>query len=261
MSNSNRFYLDGKPIEFKPGDTIMAAAHNAGVYIPHLCFHPDLAAHGSCRLCMVSVNGALVAACAYPAENALNVESNTKTINKKRLRLIQLLFAEGNHYCPSCEASGNCQLQALAYDLGMTHYEYEPLYPKRIQDGSHDDLFIDEDRCIFCELCNRASVELDHKDCFAISGRGKNTQLVFKSDSGLLGDTLLIQNDHAAHICPVGCILPKKGNYQASIGNRLYDSAPIHLIGNLRADHINAGSLGANSVTVHSTPSKKEENR
>ena len=82
MSNSNRFYLDGKPIEFKPGDTIMAAAHNAGVYIPHLCFHPDLAAHGSCRLCMVSVNGALVAACAYPAENALNVESNTKTINK-----------------------------------------------------------------------------------------------------------------------------------------------------------------------------------
>ena len=236
MSNDLQFSLDGVSVCFEKGETIMQAAQRAGIYLPHLCFHPDFSAHGSCRVCIVHIQGKTVAACTQPAESNQVVQSNTPELQKARLRLIQLLFAEGNHYCPTCETSGNCQLQALAYDLGMTHYHYDPFMPERQTDGSHPDLFIDRDRCIQCDLCGRASAEYDGKAIYTLSGRGQNTQLVFRSPSGLLGDTNASADDRAAHICPVGCILPKTGNYQEPIGTRLYDHHPIHDIGNLRKE-------------------------
>lgn len=234
MSDEQAFFLDGNSIPFNKGDTIMQAALRAGNYIPHLCFHPDLTPHGSCRLCIVTVKGKSVSACTQPAEHNQDVQSNTPELQKARLRLIQLLFAEGNHYCPSCEVSGNCQLQALAYDLNMTHYHYAPFNSVRQTDGSHAALFIDQDRCIQCDLCGRSSAQEDGKEIYSLSGRGQNTHLIFRSQSGLLGDTDASANDHAAHICPVGCILPKTRNYSDPVGKRLYDNEPIHRIGNHR---------------------------
>ncbi len=236
MNKPLSFTLDGQTVSFNKGDTIMQAAQKAGLYIPHLCFHPDFTPHGSCRLCVVNVKGKTVAACTQPAEDKLEVSSDTPELQQSRLRLIQLLFAEGNHYCPTCEVSGNCQLQALAYDLGMTHYHYDPFYPQREQDGTHPKLFIDQDRCIQCDLCGRASNEADNKAIYALSGRGQDTHLIFRSASGVLGDTQAATSDRASHICPVGCILPKSGNYPEIAGERLYDHKPIHQIGNHRRD-------------------------
>lgn len=236
MADERTFTLDGESIPFTAGDTILQAAHKAGVYIPHLCFHPDFSPHGSCRLCMVRVQDKTVAACTQPAHNNTEVFSNTPELQHTRLRLIQLLFAEGNHFCPSCEVSGNCQLQALAYDLGMTHYHFDPFYPVREQDGSHSDIFIDQDRCIQCNLCGRASAEADGKDVYSLAGRGQGTHLIFNSASNTLGDTKAHQQDRASHICPVGCILPKTGNYPDIAGARQYDQNPIHIQGNHRRD-------------------------
>ncbi len=238
-SKGSYFFLDGVRIPFSEGDSILTAAQREKYYIPHLCFHPSVSAHGSCRLCTVKLDGHWVAACTQPAKPLIQVTSNSPELDKKRLRLIQLLFAEGNHYCPSCEISGNCQLQALAYDLGMTHYHFPPLYPTRSQDGTHPDLFIDQDRCIYCGLCERTSNQLDGKDTMALSGRGSTTKLIFNSSSGKMGDTLANSHDQLAHICPVGCILNKKGNYSTAIGQRHYDHTPIHVIGNLRPEQKN----------------------
>ncbi|RLU01540.1 2Fe-2S iron-sulfur cluster-binding protein [Ketobacter sp.] len=236
MSDQPQFQLDGQPIPFQPGDTIMQAAHRAGVYIPHLCFHPQFRPHGSCRLCVVNMQGKTVSACTQPASIDLEVHSETTELRQSRLRLIQLLFAEGNHFCPSCETSGNCQLQALAYDLGMTHYHYDPFYPTRIPDGSHPELFIDRDRCIQCDLCGRASEQADHKAIYLLAGRGQHTHVAFRSDDGELGSTQAQAEDRASHVCPVGCILPKSGNYPDIAGARLYDQIPIHAQGNHRRD-------------------------
>ena len=239
MSSGLTFNLDGQAVTFSKGDTILRAAHKAGLYIPHLCFHPEFKAHGSCRLCVVNVKGKTVAACTQPAEDKLEVSSDIPELRQARLRLIQLLFAEGNHYCPSCEASGNCQLQALAYDLGMTHYHFDPFSPVRQQDGSHPQLFIDQDRCIQCDLCGRASEEQDNKSVYLLAGRGQDTHLAFRSQSGELGGTEASRSDRAAHVCPVGCILPKEGNYPDIAGERLYDRIPIHTQGNHRRDDPN----------------------
>ena len=230
------FMLDNQPVVFEPGDTIMTAAARAGVYIPHLCHHEGLSAHGSCRVCIVKVNGKIRASCITAAEPDLQVDNSSDEVLQFRKRLIQMLFVEGNHFCPSCEVSGQCQLQALAYDFGMLDTHYDHFYPRREMDCSHPDIVLDRDRCINCALCVRASDELDHKQGFSLGGRGQNTRLQANSPSGKLGDTNVAIGDHSQQVCPVGALLPKTGHYQHISGERVYDKHSIHEAGNVRPD-------------------------
>jgi len=215
--------IDGVEVPFEEGQTIMDAALEAGIYIPHLCHKPGLSPHGSCKLCTVEVNGRSTSACTMPASDGQEIENNTPELKEVRKSITQMLFIEGNHLCPSCEASGDCTLQAVAYHLDMLDGHYPQFYPRREVDASHPSLVIDRDRCIFCALCVRASREVDGKDVFAISGRGSEQQLIVNSPSGRLGDSDIEVDDLAAHICPVGAILIKDDAYQVPIGRRTFD--------------------------------------
>lgn len=224
---SQTFTLDGRTIAFEPGQTIMQAAMAAGVFIPHLCYHPEFKPHGSCKLCTVKVNGRQTASCTMRAMPGMLVESDTDELNAERRALTQMLFVEGNHFCPSCEKSGNCQLQATAYHLGMMSPHFDHFFPNRAVDASHPDILLDFNRCILCSLCVRASRDVDGKNVFALSGRGIGTHLIVNARSGRLGDTDLTLEDKAAQVCPVGVILKKRRGFAVPIGERTYDKAPI----------------------------------
>ena len=230
MSDTKKFLLDGKPVVFQDGQTILEAARQAGHYIPHLCWHPDFPAHGSCKLCIVKVGGRHVSSCAMPAKEGMEVESNTPEMNGERRALLQMLFVEGNHFCPSCEKSGNCELQALAYDLEMLSAHFNHFYPNRPVDASHPDVLLDFNRCIFCELCVRASRDIDGKNIFALTDRGIHKHLVVNAESGRLADTDFAASDRAANICPVGVILHKRQGFARPIGERDYDAKPISVV-------------------------------
>lgn len=219
----NTFTIDGKPVVFEDGDTIMEAATRAGIYIPHLCHNPEFTPRGSCKLCEVKVNGRNCAACTFPAAEGQTVLNNTKELNETRRTITQMLFVEGNHLCPSCEKTGNCKLQAVAYFVGMTDDRFPLFYPKRPVDATHPDILLDRDRCIFCGLCVRASREVDGKNVFDICGRGMDSRLVVNSPTGKLKDSDLDVNDRAASVCPVGAIIIKRRGYQVPIGDRVYD--------------------------------------
>jgi [NiFe] hydrogenase diaphorase moiety small subunit len=223
----SQFTLDGEDIGYTEGQTVMQAALAAGRWIPHLCYHPDFPAHGSCRLCVVKVNGHFVPACTACAQADSVVENNTAELNDKRRTLLQLLFVEGNHFCPSCEKSGNCSLQATAYELGMLSPHFDHFFPDRPVDASHPDILLDFNRCILCELCVRASRDVDGKNVFAITGRGIRAHLVVNAASGRLADTDMAIGDRAMHVCPVGVILPKRRGFAVPIGKRVFDLKPI----------------------------------
>ncbi|HYN76276.1 MAG TPA: 2Fe-2S iron-sulfur cluster-binding protein [Lamprocystis sp. (in: g-proteobacteria)] len=229
------FKLDGQEVPFAPGQTIMDAALAAGVYIPHLCHNPEYAPHGSCRVCVVGLGGRTVAACTTAAQEGMEVESATSAIQDLRRAVLQMLFVEGNHVCPACERSGDCQLQAVAYYTGMLTPRFPHFFPRRPLDASHPDFVIDFNRCILCELCVRASRDHDQKRVFAISGRGLASHLVIDSPSGRLGDSTFAVTDRAAHVCPTGAIMHKHGAFERPIGQRLYDQEPISVVGDLRA--------------------------
>jgi len=235
MPDKQTFKLDGKAISFQDGDTIMDAALRAGEYIPHLCHNPEFTPHGSCRVCVVSINGRHVSACTQQAMSDIEVDNQSDAIMDKRRNLLQMLFVEGNHVCPGCEKSGACQLQAVAYYTNMLSPHYTHFFPRRSMDASHTDIAIDFNRCILCELCVRASRDVDQKNVFSISGRGIKARLVINSDTGKLGDSELTATDKAAHVCPVGAILPKHRGYDKPIGERLYDQQPVSLVGDVAA--------------------------
>ena len=221
------FSLDGEDVPFGSGETIIQAATRAGRYIPHLCWHPDFKAHGSCRICTVKVDGRAGAACTVQAAAGQDVESHTEELNAHRKTLLQMLFVEGNHFCPSCEKSGNCLLQATAYQMGMEGPHFEEFYPDRPVDASHPDILLDFNRCILCELCVRASHEVDGKNVFAIGGYGIGTRLLVNSASGKLADTDMALTDRAAQVCPVGVILEKRRGFVIPIGQRRYDEKSV----------------------------------
>ena len=229
MSQAPRptFSMDGRDIPFEPGQTILQAASRDRVYVPHLCYNQDFKPHGSCRVCTVKVNGRMVASCTTPAQPGDEVESETPEIRDLRTSLIQFLFTEGNHFCPSCEVSGSCTLQAVAYELEVTSAYYNPLFPDRPVDASHPDVLLDFNRCILCELCIRASSEVDGKHVFALSGRGIKKHLIVNAESGRLADTALAVSDRAMSVCPVGVILRKRRGFLVPIGERKYDAKPL----------------------------------
>jgi len=239
MSN-NTLTIDGKPVHFEEGDTIMEAATRAGIYIPHLCHHPEFTPQGNCKLCEVKVNGRNCSACTFPAAEGQIVHNNTKELTETRRTITQMLFVEGNHLCPGCEKSGNCKLQAVAYSLNMMDNRFPLMYPKREMDASHPDILLDRGRCIFCELCVRASREVDGKDVFAISGRGIHNHLIVNSPSGLLKDSDLKVTDRAAHVCPVGAIIIKRQGFEVPIGQRIYDHHQIGEV-SLKTEHGETG--------------------
>lgn len=220
------FTIDGSAVKASPGQTILEAADEAGIYIPRLCHMKGLLPHGSCRVCTVMVNGRPQAACTQPVAEGMSVENETPELKEHRRGLIDMLFVEGNHFCMVCERSGNCELQALAYRFGICAPKYPYLFPKRDVDASHPDLFIDRDRCILCGRCVQASRDLDGKHVFDFTGRGPAKKIAVNS-SGKLSETEAALTDKAMDACPVGAILKKRVGYAVPVGERLYDQSPI----------------------------------
>ena len=170
-----------------------------------------------------------------PAVAGQEITNNPAALNEVRKPITQMLFIEGNHICPSCEKTGDCTLQAMAYHLGMLDGHFPQFFPRREVDASHPAVMLDRDRCILCELCVRASREVDGKNVFAIAGRGINAHLIVNSPSGKLADSGLESGDMAAHICPVGAILIKEHGYEVPIGRRTFD---LHQVGEIGLQEI-----------------------
>ena len=221
------FFLDGKEIPFKEGQTVLQAAMVAGHYIPHLCWRPQLDPHSSCRLCTVIISGRPFSSCTQPAMAGQHVECDTPELIAMRRSVVQMIFVEGNHYCPSCEESGNCRLQATAYHLGLQDNRFPQQFPKRERDSSHPDVNMDRDRCIRCETCVRASRSLDGKNVFGIHGRGIKSRLAVNSPTGQLRESEVSAEDQAVALCPTGCLTVKRVGFEVPIGQRIYDKAPI----------------------------------
>jgi len=215
-----KFTIDGKACTAKDGQTIVEAAKANGVYIPVLCHFEGLKPAGTCRICTVKVGGRFMAACTTPVAEGMLVESMTPEIENMRKSIIEMLFVEGNHMCPTCEKSGNCELQALGYRYQMMVPRFPYLWPVRevIAD-------LDRNRCVQCLRCVRDIVTADGKHVFAVTNRGDKTLITIDTAlAAKLSEDMAVK---AMKQCPVGCILRKGVGYKIPVGQRKFDSKPI----------------------------------
>jgi [NiFe] hydrogenase diaphorase moiety small subunit len=218
--------VDGIGVPVAAGQSVLEACDAAGIYIPRLCHHPELHPAGNCRVCTCKINGRHSAACVTPAAHGMVVENDTDQLRADRRVIVEMLFVEGNHTCPACVASGDCELQALGYRLGMAAPPEPYLWPRPPIDASHPDIYLDRDRCILCSRCIRASRDEDGKSVFAFEGRGIVMRLNVDSLAGL-GGTDMAAVDKAARVCPVGCIVIKRSSFRIPNGARRFDTSPI----------------------------------
>lgn len=225
MATFVRFLLNGKTCLTEEGNQLVAAAQENGVYIPTLCNYPGIPPKGACRICTVIVNGVQATACTTRVSEDMNVQTSTPELESFRKAVVEILFAEGNHLCPSCERSGSCELQALAYRYRMTVPGFPYVFPHRDVEAWHPKLLKDHNRCILCKRCIRGIHNRNGRSIFAFGKRGDRLVInIDRETSRDISDELAQQ---AMDICPVGAILRKGKGFDVPIGCRRYDRTPI----------------------------------
>jgi [NiFe] hydrogenase diaphorase moiety small subunit len=220
-----RFTIDGKECVAELGQTVVEAAKANGVYIPVLCNYEGLKPAGSCRICAVRVNGRFMAACTQPVTSGMAVENMAPDIEDMRKALVEMLFVEGNHMCPTCEKSGNCELQALAYRYQMTVPRFPYLFPRKELDARAPKIVLERNRCIQCLRCVRGILGKDGKKVFAAVRRGPHVRI--EVDAKLASRLSEEEARRAMELCPVGAILRKEVGFAVPIGRRKFDKKPI----------------------------------
>lgn len=220
-----KFEIDGKACYAEPGQSLIDAAADNGVYIPSLCHLEGVKPAGSCRICNVKVNGRNMTACTTPVADGMVVENDIPELNEQRKTIVEVLFVSGNHFCPACEKSGSCELQALAYRYQMMVPRFQYEFPIKGVDPNPEHIFHDRNRCILCKRCIR-TVTKDGKNVFAFQGRG-GEHLHVVMDDQLASQLTEEEAQEAMEICPVGAILRKEQGYLVPIGEREFDKQPI----------------------------------
>lgn len=225
MSEQVTFTIDGKKCTAAKGQTLVAAAKENGIYIPTLCDFEGLSPAATCRICTVKINGRPITACTTTVTQGMVVENDTEELGNIRKAIIEMLFVEGNHFCPACEKSGNCELQALGYRYQMMVPRYPYSFAQKPIDAATPKLIVDSNRCILCKRCVRGVENRDAKKIFAIAKRGNKAQI--KMDHTLAATLSDEEAKAAMDMCPVGAIIKKEVGFSVPIGKRKFDSQPI----------------------------------
>lgn len=207
------------------GQYLYDAAKENGVYIPTLCNYEGAKPVGSCRICTVNVNKRPLTACTTPVAEGMEIENDTAELNDFRKSIIELLFTEGNHFCPACEKSGNCELQALAYRYRMDAPRYPYQFQDRDVDASHPKILHDRNRCILCKRCVRMVTDEEGRQAYTFRKRGHSVSVVMDKQLGANMTDEMAQK--SMDVCPVGSLLVKEVGFTTPIGERKFDKSII----------------------------------
>ena len=226
MSKLINLIIDKTPIQVPEGTTILEAAKKIGIKIPSLCYHPYLSKEGRCRICIVEVKGLrdLVASCAYPVSEGMEVTTNNTEIRQYRRDIVELILDNHPDECHTCERDSNCELQRLAYAMGVRHKHFKGEKKHYEQDFSSKGVIRDPDKCILCGRCVRMCSEIQGVNCLDYAHRGFKSVVVPAYENGFI-DSVCTSCGQCINVCPTAAFLEKDATMK--VWNFLGDKTKI----------------------------------
>jgi NADP-reducing hydrogenase subunit HndD len=214
MSASNRIQIDGKELQFSPGETILQVAWKNGVRIPTLCYLKGASPTGACRICLVEVQGArsLVASCATPAAPNMVVSTDSEKVIQSRKLNLELLLASGHHYCVTCEADGDCRLQDLAYEYEVETVRF-PESPVKYPVETNPLITRDFSKCVMCGRCVQACNDVQVNEAISYGYRGDNSKIVTVGDRPYTNSDCVFCGE-CVQACPVGALVARPSRFK-----------------------------------------------
>ncbi len=208
--------IDGRTFDVDPKLTVIQAARENGIEIPHFCWHPKLSVAGNCRMCLVEIEKMpkLAIACATQVADGMVVHTDTERVGKARNAVMEFLLINHPLDCPICDEAGECKLQdyAYKYSVGTSRFDEDKVHkPKRVELGPR--VMLDVERCIMCSRCIRFSDEIARQPVLTFTERG--THVVLATFPGTQLDNPYSMN--VIELCPVGALTSRDFRFRSRV--------------------------------------------
>jgi iron-only hydrogenase group A len=207
MANMINLTINGQTLQAEEGMTVLQAAQKAGIFIPTLCYHPDLSIEGVCRICVVEVKGQrlLCPSCAYPVSEGMEVETHSPKVREARRIIVELLLANHPQDCLTCSNNRKCELQKLAKEFGILDLRFKGEKKHIPLDDSNPSVVRDMDKCILCKRCVRVCHEMQGVGALFANNRGWDT-IISPPFGKQLGEMVCVYCGQCINRCPTGAL-------------------------------------------------------
>ncbi|MEE9195553.1 MAG: formate dehydrogenase subunit alpha [Alphaproteobacteria bacterium] len=205
--------IDGQAVTVPAGTSVMRAAAELGIQVPKLCATDSLEAFGSCRLCLVEIEGAkgLPASCTTPVAEGMQVATQTERLARVRLGVMELYISDHPLDCLTCSANGDCELQDMAGAVGLreVRYGYDGAnHLDAVSDESNPYFNFDPSKCIVCSRCVRACEEIQGTFALTIDGRGFDSKVAASADESFI-ESECVSCGACIQACPTATLMEK----------------------------------------------------
>jgi NADH-quinone oxidoreductase subunit G len=201
--------IDGKPIQTKPGKTVMEAALANNIDVPRLCYHPELSVPAGCRLCEIEVEGRPnpTPACGLLCENGMVIHTESQQLTEIRRDVLDLLISDHPLDCVICDKAGACLLQKYAYQYGVKETTYAFESSRTLYQDDNPFFIRDHQYCILCSRCVRVCDEIVGAHAIDIVGRGFESHVATPFDGPMIDSTCVFCGS-CVQVCPTAALMP-----------------------------------------------------
>lgn len=208
MTDKKTLFIDGKEVEFTDEPNILEVIRKAGMNVPTFCYRPDLTQFGSCRMCVVEIEGrGIQSSCTMPPEAGLKISLNTEKTRRIRKTVLELLLANHDRECTTCEKSGHCELQKYAEEYGIRDIKFPSKSKEEFLplDTSNPSIVRDPNKCILCGACVRACSEFQGHAVLGFANRGSKTLVQPMAGRDFINTDCILCGQCQA-VCPTGAL-------------------------------------------------------
>lgn len=197
--------IDGKEYDVPAGQTVLQACLDAGVFVPHYCYHPKLSIAGNCRMCLVEVEGRpkLEISCNLQAADGMKIRTNSDAVTTAQKGVLEFILVNHPLDCPICDQAGECKLQDYYFQFSSvpSRFQEEKVHKPKVKPLG-ERVMLDDERCILCSRCVRFCDEVAGVDELCITNRGDHSTITTFNGEPMKNPYSL----NTVDICPVGAL-------------------------------------------------------